>query len=76
MITIYSKENCPNCKATADICRNLGLDYEFLKLDIDYTRDELVAICPEPVRSVPQIFVDGEYLGDFTKFKQKFVDKV
>lgn len=75
MITIYSKDNCPNCKAVADLCESKGFNYEVLKLDVDYKKEDLLTLCPVPVRSVPQIFQDGEYLGDFTKFKQKFVDK-
>lgn len=74
MITIYSKENCPNCQAAVDICESRGLIYELLKLDIDYVKEELIGLCPVPARSLPQIFIDDEYLGDFTKFKQKFVD--
>lgn len=75
MITIYSKENCPNCLAVSQICESENLPYKLLKLDVDYSVEQLIDMCPVPIRAVPQVFQDGEYIGDFTKFKQKFVDK-
>jgi len=74
MITIYSKENCPNCQEAVNICSHKGWDYEVKKLGVDYEIQDLMEACPVPVKTVPQIFVDGEYYGGISNFKQKFVD--
>lgn len=71
MITIYSKENCPFCVQAAALCVAKGLEHEVLKLDVDYTKEQLVELCPVPVRSVPQIFMNGEHIGGFTELRAK-----
>lgn len=76
MITIYSKDNCTFCTQAEELCKAKGLEYKVLKLDTDYTRDELLEICPVPVRSVPQIFADDVYVGGFTDLKALVGDLV
>jgi glutaredoxin len=73
MITIYSKDNCPHCDAAVNLCEANSLTYRVFKLGKDFTKEDLVTLVPN-ARSVPQIFEGTEYVGDFTKFKQKFVD--
>lgn len=72
-ITIYSKEDCPNCQAAINLCEANSLTYRVFKLGVDYTKEDLVTLVPG-ARTVPQIFEGTEHIGDFTKFKQKFVD--
>lgn len=69
MITIYSKDNCTFCEQAKALCEAKGLEYKMLKLEVDYTKEELVEKCPVPVRSVPQIFADDTYVGGFTDLK-------
>lgn len=69
MITIYSKPNCTFCEQAKSLCIAKGIEYKMLKLDVDYTKDELMEKCPVPVRSVPQIFADDQYVGGFTDLK-------
>ncbi len=74
MITIYSKPNCTFCVQAEELCKAKGLKYTVLKLDVDYTKEQLLEACPVPVRSVPQIFIDGEHVGGFTELKAKLGD--
>lgn len=74
MITIYSKPNCTFCEQAKSLCESKGFAYKMLKLDEDYTREELMERCPVPVRSVPQIFTGGEYIGGFTDLRAWFGD--
>ena len=71
MITIYSKPNCTFCVQAEELCKAKGLEYTVLKLDVDYTKEQLLEACPVPVRSVPQIFIDGEHVGGFAELKSK-----
>lgn len=63
MYVVYSKEQCPQCTQAVTMLRAKGQEFTVLKLGEDYTREELFEKCPVPVRSVPQIFKDGEYVG-------------
>lgn len=69
MYTVYSKEQCPQCTQAVTLLKSKGLDYTVLKLDQDYTRDELFERCPVPVRSVPQIFNGDEYVGGLQELR-------
>lgn len=69
MITIYSKPNCTFCEQAKVLCETKGLEYKMMKLDVDYTKEELLEKCPVPVRSVPQIFDGNDYVGGFTDLK-------
>lgn len=69
MIKIYSKDNCTFCVQAEELCKAKGLEYTMLKLDKDYTKEQLLEACPVPVRSVPQIFKDDIYVGGFTDLK-------
>ncbi len=63
MIKIYGKENCPRCVQAKKLCEAQGKAYEYFTVGEDITREELIELCPEPVRTVPQIFDSGEYVG-------------
>lgn len=61
MITIYSKPNCPACIIAERMLATCG-EVEVLKLDVDFTMDELTEKYPN-VRAFPQVEVDGNYIG-------------
>lgn len=63
MYVVYSKDQCPQCTQAVTMLRSKGQEFTVLKLGEDYTREELFEKCPVPVRSVPQIFKDDEYIG-------------
>lgn len=69
MITIYSKELCPNCNEAIKLAVESGREHQVLKLGVDYTKEELLEKCPMPVRSIPQIFIDDAYIGGLTDLR-------
>lgn len=71
MITIYGKDNCTFCEQAKRLCDMKGLTYEYKKVGVDLTKEQLEEICPVPVRTVPQIFIDGTYVGGFQEFSKK-----
>lgn len=62
---IYSKDDCPNC---VEAIRLLP-DAIVLKLNVDYTREELLALAPG-TRSLPLITCDDIVLGDLYTLKK------
>ena len=78
-IEIYGKDNCPFCdkalhKAQAMVQENSYHEYNYFKLDRDFTREELFSQFPG-ARTFPQIRVkqnhieDGEIIGGYTDFE-------
>lgn len=63
MFIIYGKQDCPQCDLAKNLCKQKNVDFEYKQLDTDYSLDELIELSPQPVRSVPVIFEDSNYLG-------------
>ena len=68
---IYSKENCVFCEKAKALLKMRGLEYNELKYEQDFTRDELLTRFPQ-ARTFPQIETDkGEYIGGFDQLKER-----
>jgi len=72
MIKIYGKPNCGQCVEAKNICESRGLDYQYLSLGQDYSREELLDMFPG-ARQVPQIVVGETKVGDITAFKKHII---
>lgn len=67
-VTIYGKPGCTYCKQAVKACELRGVEFEYLDLEAgDYTLEELQGKVPGPVRTLPQTFVDGKWVGGFTE---------
>ncbi|EPO4282074.1 MULTISPECIES: GrxA family glutaredoxin [Klebsiella pneumoniae complex] len=71
-IFIYGKDSCSYCKRAVELAKQLKYqghgDYEYI--DIVEAGIDAVALgnlVGKPVRTVPQIFVDGEPIGGYTE---------
>ena len=61
---IYSKANCAFCVAAKNLLKSRGFDYEEFLIDRDPGKlEEMLARSQR--RTVPQVFVNGEYIGGF-----------
>lgn len=69
MLVIYSKDKCQQCDTAKLLCQMKGVDFEIKNLDVDYTKEDVLALVPQ-ARSFPLIFKDGEYLGGLVDLKQ------
>lgn len=69
MLVIYSKDKCQQCDTAKLLCQMKGVDFEIKKLDVDYTKEDVLALVPQ-ARSFPLIFKDGEYLGGLPDLKK------
>lgn len=71
MITIYTKENCPWCVKAKELMNNLGMKYTEKKLNVDFTREELRELVPEPLPlTVPQVFIYKKRIGGYEDLEE------
>ena len=63
--------NCVFCEKAKALLEMRGLEYNELKYEQDFTRDELLTRFPQ-ARTFPQIeTTDGEYIGGFDQLKTR-----
>jgi len=61
-ITIYSKDNCPNCVSAKRLLDSKGLDYTSTDLS-DAADRELFCATHPGVRQMPAIYINDQYVG-------------
>lgn len=69
-VTIWSKTQCPNCDLAKQLLTMKGIEYEERKIGKDWTKEQLLEAVPT-ARSVPQIFINEEYVGGLKELKQR-----
>ena len=68
---VWSKQNCGYCVQAKNLLKLKGIDFEERMLDSGpWTKEDLLRLVPD-ARSVPQIFLDDEYVGGFTELKER-----
>ena len=72
MIEIYGTSACQYCKDAQLLCVARNKDFKYNQVDVDIEAlDELEERLGKRVRQVPQIFMDGAYVGGYTELKEK-----
>jgi glutaredoxin 3 len=67
---VWSKNHCPFCDQAKALLTQRGIVFEEKKVGEGYSREDLLEAVPS-ARTVPQIFLDEEYVGGFTELKQR-----
>lgn len=70
MIQIYSKKGCQQCIAAENICKMRGVGFQVLKLDKDYTLEDLQALTGKRSMSMPVIKLADGSTTDYTGLVQ------
>ena len=74
MAEVWSQTNCPACTEAKRLLDQAGYTYTDCVIDLNgYTKQDLIKKVPN-ARSVPQIFVNGEYVGGLLELKQKLAN--
>ena len=68
---VWSKTSCPFCVRAKDLLTKKGYEIEERKINEGWTREQLLESVPN-ARTVPQIFLDGEYIGGYDNLKKYF----
>jgi glutaredoxin 3 len=64
-IIIYSTAHCPFCVQARNLFQRKGIDFQEIRVDESpEKRDEMIAKTQR--RTVPQIFINGQYIGGCT----------
>lgn len=72
---VWSRNQCPYCEQAKHLLTAKGIEYEERKVCPEgYTKEQLLEAVPN-ARTVPQIFLDDNYIGGFTELK-KYFEKV
>jgi glutaredoxin 3 len=67
---IWSKDQCSYCEQAKQLLKLKAIDFEERNINHGWTREQLLESVPT-ARTVPQIFLDGEYVGGFTELQKK-----
>lgn len=67
---VWSKYNCTFCEQAKALLASKGISFEERKIGDGYTKEDLLEAVPT-ARTVPQIFLNEEYVGGFNELKQK-----
>jgi glutaredoxin len=68
--TVWSKDACPFCDQAKKLLNARGIEYEERNVSKDWTKEQLLEAVPT-ARTLPQIFLDEEYIGGFNDLKLK-----
>lgn len=68
---IYGASWCRYCDAAKELLSNKGKGYEYFLIDNMKPSDiaEVEANIGGPIKSIPQIFFEGDYIGGFDDLK-------
>jgi glutaredoxin len=70
---IYGKQDCPFCQMAKEEMRIRGLVFDYVDLkEVGKTAKEVTG---RNVKTVPQIYVDGEYVGGYDELMVYFDNK-
>jgi glutaredoxin len=71
-VEIYGAEWCGFCKEAVSLCKTKSIDYEYIDVDTDANLKVLEERMGSRVKSIPQIFKDGQLLpGGYTGLKRE-----
>jgi glutaredoxin-like protein len=60
-VTVFTREGCPYCVRAKGMLHEAGVDFDELVLNRDFRESTIRAVSGKT--SVPQIFINGEYIG-------------
>lgn len=64
LAVVWSQKGCQACHAAKITLINYGYSVEERILDVGWTKEDLIKAVPG-ARTVPQIFINDQYIGDF-----------
>jgi glutaredoxin 3 len=64
-VTIYTKNNCPNCVSAKRLLESKGLEYIEVDVELGQRWQNLLAEFPD-ARQMPQIFINDQRVGGLT----------
>ena len=66
---VWSKNQCPFCVQAKALLESKGIEFEERNVSISWTKEQLLEAVPT-ARTLPQIFLDDNYIGGFTELRK------
>jgi glutaredoxin len=67
---VWSKQQCTFCEQAKALLKQKGIPFEERKIGEGWSKEQLIEAVPS-ARTVPQIFLNDEYVGGFDQLKTK-----
>lgn len=71
MNIVWTKPGCPFCDMAKKLLNDKGIEFEERNIGHGWTREQLLEAVPT-AKTVPQIFLDDEYIGTYQHLKAHF----
>lgn len=73
---VWSQDHCQHCNSAIDLLKAYGYQVTVKKIGegYPYTKKDLLERVPQ-ARSVPQVFVNGNYVGGFSEVRRLLTDR-
>ena len=71
---VYGKSNCPYCHTAKSLLESKGIAYEYIDIEIEGKTAAEITGRPD-VRTVPQIYLEGEYVGGFDDLRKRLMQQ-
>lgn len=68
---VWSKVQCPYCDMAKALLKSKEIVFEERMIGVNWTREQLLESIPQ-ARTVPQIILNGEYIGGYDQLKAHF----
>ena len=62
---VWSTSTCTFCKQAKTLLNSKNIPFEERMIGSEWTKEQLLEVVPN-ARTVPQIFIDGNYIGGYT----------
>jgi glutaredoxin 3 len=69
--TVWSKDQCPFCVQAKALLESKGIEIEERNVSNNWTKEQLLEAVPT-ARTLPQVFLDDNYIGGFQELKRHF----
>lgn len=66
---VWSKDACPFCVQAKALLESKGIEFEERNVQHGWTKEQLLEAVPT-ARTLPQIFLDDQYIGGFTELRK------
>jgi len=73
-VVIYTKDNCTYCTQAKMLLSSKGINYNEMKLGVDFSREFLLETFPG-AKTFPVIVVNGFNIGGFTDLKKMIMEE-
>lgn len=71
MNIVWTKPGCPFCEMAKTFLNQRNISYEERNIGQGWTREQLLEAVPT-AKTVPQIFIDGKYIGTYEELKNSY----